>query len=241
MILNLSDKMRKSKTRILFILFFMTFNVLSLRAQHPLKTDSSHFELREARTSLTELKGQQDYQYGFEITPPVNSWWRKFMDSISKMYDDFFNDAVNGSYRKLLLILAIALALAYLFLRIFGFDFQSPFQRREKQIEMAYYSEKETIHGRDFRKEIEAAVGKEDFKLAIRLYYLRTLKTLSEKNLIAWQPNKTNRSYFHELKPAIQRDFGSLTDAFEYSWYGNFEVGKSDFDEIRAKFENFKV
>lgn len=230
-----------SKLKLLLFFFILAFNGPGLLAQDSLNIDSSRFEIRKPKTSLTELKGQKDYQYGFEITPPVNSWWRKLIDSISKMYDDFFNDAVKGSYRKLFLILVIALALAYLFLRVFGFDFTSPFQRKEKEIEMGFYSEKETIHGRDFRKEIEAAVSREDFKLAIRLYYLRTLKALSEKKLIAWQPNKTNRSYYHELKPAIQKEFGGLTDAFEYSWYGNFEVGKSDFDEIRMKFENFKI
>jgi hypothetical protein len=233
--------MLKSKLRFLLIFFLFTFNGSGLCAQGSLSVDSSRLEIREHRTSLTELKTRKDYQYGFEITPPLNTWWAKFINSVVKAYDDFFNDVSKGSYRKFFFILVITLALAYLVLRFFGFDVSSPFQRKEKNIEMGYYSEKETIHGRDFKKEIEAAINIEDFKLAIRLYYLMTLKTLADKNLIAWQPNKTNRSYYHELKPAVQKDFGSLTDAFEYSWYGNFEVGKSDFDEIKMKFENFKI
>ena len=46
----------------------------------------------------------------------------------------------------------------------------------------------------------EEALAAGNFSLAVRLYYLQVIKTLSEQNAIAWSREKTNRDYLHETR-----------------------------------------
>ena len=53
----------------------------------------------------------------------------------------------------------------------------------------------EDINKMDFEKRINDAVNNRDYRLAVRLYYLKMLKLLSDKKIIDWQINKTNSAY----------------------------------------------
>jgi hypothetical protein len=72
------------------------------------------------------------------------------------------------------------------------------------------------------------------------LLYLQNLKILTDKDLIAWQPNKTNRDYQYELIPALQQTFKHITDVFEYAWYGQLHVSANDFAELKEDVLNFQ-
>ena len=64
---------------------------------------------------------------------------------------------------------------------------------------------------------------------------------LADKNLIIWQPNKTDTDYLREIdKPGLKQSFKNITDIFEYAWYGNLSVAKDDFAEIQKEFMQFQ-
>ena len=92
----------------------------------------------------------------------------------------------------------------------------------------------------DLDKGIQAAIQRQDFRLAIRYLFSKSLKLLVAKELIKWQSNKTNRDYAFELKDeSLRSRFVQLSDLFEYTWYGNFVVGNQVFDTINAEFNQF--
>jgi len=93
----------------------------------------------------------------------------------------------------------------------------------------------------NFDAEIEKAISRHDFRLAVRLLYLKCLKQLSDKELIRWQIDKTNAAYIYELTDPVQKQtFGLLTRQFEFIWYGDFPIDKDTFSKINALFQNFK-
>jgi hypothetical protein len=103
------------------------------------------------------------------------------------------------------------------------------------------YSESlENIHDINFDGEIEKAVTQHNYRLAVRLLYLRCLKQLSDAELIKWQIDKTNSAYINELSNQEQRKvFKTLTLQFEYVWYGEFAIDAPVFKNINTLFQDF--
>ena len=107
---------------------------------------------------------------------------------------------------------------------------------------MPYDESVENIYAIDFNAEIDKAVTQQNYRLAVRLLYLRSLRQLADAGLIHWDVNKTNTIYINELANAEQRlAFKLLTRQFEYVWYGEFIIDAQIFTKITALFNNFKV
>ena len=99
----------------------------------------------------------------------------------------------------------------------------------------------ENINEMDFPKLIDEAVLKKQYRIAIRLQYLHTLKLLSEMKYIDWRINKTNLHYILEMqsKPS-SAVFSSLTNIFDWVWYGDFSIQEMEYEQYRETFENYK-
>ena len=103
-----------------------------------------------------------------------------------------------------------------------------------------YHELTEDIHQMDFDKLISDAVSKTQYRSAVRYLYLKTLKELSDKNLITWKTDKTNRDYSNELRPSsIGSQFNEITFLFDYSWYGNALLNDTSFNTIKDSFDKF--
>jgi hypothetical protein len=92
----------------------------------------------------------------------------------------------------------------------------------------------------DFEDLLDKAIREGEYKLAVRIYYLRTIRFLSDKEFIQWRRNKTNGSYVIEMagKPG-GKEFAFLTTIYEHVWFGDFEVKPDTFNLISAYFKQF--
>ncbi|MBA3901751.1 MAG: hypothetical protein H0X62_16375 [Bacteroidetes bacterium] len=96
------------------------------------------------------------------------------------------------------------------------------------------------IHLVNFDALVEEAVTEGHYRLAVRYLYLKSLKGLSEKNMISWKSEKTNHDYLKELRTsAIRPMFSEITYWFDYSWYGNSGLNESGYANIKGSFEKF--
>jgi hypothetical protein len=99
----------------------------------------------------------------------------------------------------------------------------------------------EDIFELNYDKEIAAAIDAQNFRLATRLMYLRTLKELSDRELIQYKNEKTNSDYLFQLSGTkYYRDFFRLTRDFEYTWYGAFALSAEAFAIVQKDFSSFK-
>jgi hypothetical protein len=186
---------------------------------------------------LEELRKDRDFQYQDDPTPPANpaakwiNWFfRKLRDLFySPSYENFWQYAILATVVGLVLFLLYkAGILAYVF------------PNRVPSATTDYIVGQENIHEIDFDETINLALAGGDYRLAIRLQYLHTLKTLSVKKLIDWKPNLTNQRYVQELKKyPFQADFLQLTRYFEFAWYGDFKISKSSYEEMKAFSRSF--
>ena len=99
----------------------------------------------------------------------------------------------------------------------------------------------ENIFSLDYEKEIQKAVNDNNYRLAIRLWYLRILKEMADKNIIQYKHERTNRDYLDQLNDtSYYNGFFRLTRNFEYSWYGQFPLQADTFQLLQKDFQTFK-
>ncbi len=160
------------------------------------------------------------------------------------MKNAHFNGTWLGVLLTLLKYLIYAAALAFLvfvIVKAFGIDPINLLRGNSKRIDIPYSEAIEDINAIDFDDELEKALAQNNYRLAVRLLYLRSLKQLSDLQLIHWQIDKTNSTYVNELAdPSQKQVFSLITRQFEYVWYGNFSIDKDAFVNISRLFQDFK-
>ena len=78
------------------------------------------------------------------------------------------------------------------------------FNKNPKKVAEKLIYEDEDIHETDLEALLKKAITNKDYRLAIRYYYLISLRELSNKKIIAYHKEKTNSEYIFEIFPSIE-------------------------------------
>ena len=117
------------------------------------------------------------------------------------------------------------------------------FWKKQKSVNNTTQSlefDNEDIHQLDIDSLLQAALTSNNFRLATRYYYLKTIKTLSDLKYIDFQIEKTNSDYLLEIdNENIIPDFSYLSYIYSYIWYGEFKVDAIRFKRIEDKYQSF--
>ena len=98
-------------------------------------------------------------------------------------------------------------------------------------------NEQEDIFHLSYHKLIQKAEKEQEYRIAIRLMFLQTLKLLSDTNTIHYQPDYTNLHYLQQLHQSkYYNDFSKVSRSYEYAWYGKFDVSQERYAAIKNDF-----
>ena len=186
---------------------------------------------------LRDIQGDRAYRYGTDV-PPTASAWDRFLAWFWYKVGELLRTKAYRNVGQYVLLAAIAGLVIWL---LYKADvLANIFPKRAKDTGLGYETLDENIHQINFDDRVAQAVENRNYRLAVRLLYLQTLKNLADSGLIRWQPDKTNRQYAHELTGNPKRlRFEQLTTQFEYAWYGDFPVDENRFGTIRDQFKQF--
>ena len=232
------------KTVILFVfIFFKTNPIVALLPKENYENyaqDSSKITVRKPLESkMSVLRKSKDYQYTVQQSQVIDTWWKRLLRRFFNWFNSLFTGVGNPTFWKTAAYVFIASVVVYVTLKLMGVDF-SGLYRRKNNNEIPYETLGENIHAIDFADSIAEAIAQKDYRLAVRLYYLKALKELTDREMIDWRINKTNRSYVYELNsPTLRPDFERITLQFEYAWYGDFPVDETQFLNIKNQFLTF--
>ena len=96
----------------------------------------------------------------------------------------------------------------------------------------------EYIHETDLDRFLREALAASNWPLAVRLYFLQTIKQLSEKEAIVWSKEKTNRDYLREMRShRLSTQFRDATRQYERVWYGNQPITSEAFARLEPEFK----
>lgn len=188
---------------------------------------------------LEAMRASEDFQYYTEVQAG-NTFWERIKRKLSNWLQEVFYEGRASGFWEILLYLLLAGTIAYIIIKLQNVDVARLFGRKTASTVVPYEVFEENIHELDLQALIQEAVAQHDFRKAIRLHYLQSLKLLTDRGLIHWKPGKTNRSYVSEIEqPSLRQEFEQLTSMFEYVWYGGAALGDGLFNSARTEFIQF--
>lgn len=187
---------------------------------------------------LNKYKASSDFQY-VRNKPEVLTWWDRLKQWILQKIVDAIHYSTETNLGRALLILLVIAFIIYAAYKMIGADKTGLWAKKSAGLHLPDLTN-EDIHSIDFDELINEAVSKNSYRLAIRLWYLKTLRNLSGKDFINWKPGKTNYEYVAELAPTqYEASFKSLTRNFEYTWYGETAVTMDEYEALKEQFISF--
>lgn len=136
-----------------------------------------------------------------------------------------------------ILIVVVVLGLAGL---IFFLFFNAPVNKNNRKITQDLGSVIPTeIPKTELELMLERAIKKEDYREAIRVYFIFIIRGLIVKDWIDWEKEKTNISYLTEMRNnPLNAEFESTVSVYEIVWYGQRELTKEEYKTLEPRFEN---
>jgi len=194
-------------------------------------------------------KKYKDEDFNYTTIKPKESLWDRMMRKLRKTLESIFGEmdplkatSITETIVRLLAILVIGFILYFLIRYIVGKDGSWIFGKKNKKLNIQTGDLHENIHEINFPESILQFEKQKDFRSAIRYHFLFVLKKLSDKKLIDWNPEKTNRDYFYELKNENSKEnYRKLAHIFDHVWYGEFKINESDYQYFKNQFLNSEL
>lgn len=231
--------MKNKRLFFLLILLVNFFTFSSNAHETGIKIDSVPQNIRTINKDYKE-KYLNDSAYDYSYEPSLLTRIKQWM--ISKIIE-FFNTSDVDAMKifrtiKLIFYVLILLGVIYILIKIFlNKEVRWIFKRKPDSGKTDYNNDIEQISAVDFKEMIEKAVSDENYRLAIRYYYLLLLKSLDKDSLIRYDVEKTNYDYQEELSGSpFSEDFKRASYYYSYIWYGEFLIGEEEYKATSSVF-----
>lgn len=188
-----------------------------------------------------------DIVFNYNTTKNKMGWWTNFKQSIINFIQSLLNETntkkatqITDYTIKGIAITIFLLVLFFIFKAIINKEGTWVFGKSSDKNIIPITDVATNIHGADFKTLISQAESTNNYRLAIRYYYLWLLRSLNEKELIDYDPEKTNSDYKNELETSeLSKQFDYTSYLYNYIWYGEFDVDQAQFEKSKRAFTNF--
>ena len=233
---------------LIYILFFFIFNV-GFSQQDSLVVNydkSSSIKIKKFdEEQIASYKKNSDFDYiiydsGTSLISELKHWAKRILEKILAY--------ILGAKKAIgvvafifkmvpyLVLAAIIVLLVRLFLKI---NTKKLSVNQTENTEVIFSEESDIIKNANIQDLIKKAIIQNNYRLAVRYYYLLVLQKLEEKEMIVWEQQKTNEDYIKEINhKTITKKFKDLTQLYDFVWYGNFEINELEFTQVVSNFNS---
>jgi len=193
-----------------------------------------------ADQKISELKSNPDFDYK-EPPTVAESLWDRFLQWIGQFFRALFEGATSTNWGRVFIYAAAFVGFMIIILMILRVNAFRIFYSGADRGTITPSLFHENIHEMDFDKLIQEALDNKKYREGIRLIFLHSLKILTDKQFIRWQPGKTNHDYVAELNSGeLKTNLNELSFYFDYAWYGNFQIKEEAFTKTQELFHSLK-
>jgi len=232
------------KQYILLVLFTVLLSSEG-QASYVLSTHQSPENQHQFDENFKDKYSGRKYKYEGKETidenlNPVDAEGSKYQNADPNIREenDYNENSFNLSFINYVFIFALIAAVVYLLYILFNEGSSGLFSSRGQQ-KLNNFNEitSETIENIDVLSLIDNAEKEQDFRLAIRYYYILVLKTLSLKKLIIIEDDKTNSEYLNEIAHLkFSNHFAYTSYLYNYIWYGEFPLNIDQYYTAKQSF-----
>ncbi|WP_047547243.1 hypothetical protein [Psychroserpens sp. Hel_I_66] len=212
--------------------------------QDSVYVDTEPIEKREY-DNLKEKYNDDEFIY--ERTVDNSGWWTRFKQWLSDFIKNLFDinsDAkaanITDIALKIFYVVIFLLVVYFIVRAIINKEGNWIFGKSSDKSIIPVTDIENNIYETDFKTLIAEAENENNYRLAIRFYYLWLLKTLSEKEIIDYDVEKTNSDYFIEIaNEDTKKEFSYTSYLYNYIWYGEFDIDQPQFEKAKKAFTQF--
>ncbi|MFL5754082.1 MAG: DUF4129 domain-containing protein [Bacteroidia bacterium] len=229
-----------SLPRIFF--FIISFLLIQQKGQAlAIRKDTSSISLHKpAPEKEREIFSDSKFNYKKDLTYSESPTDRFFAWLLRKLFGAATHENANTFWAIIRIALIVALAVLLAFL-LFKTEIRKLFSGKPAETSVNFSDVPENINELNIDGLINEALQKRNYRLATRWWYLKLLKHLSRKELIAWKPYKTNFDYYYELSPEIlKHEFRTVSSVYEHVWYGDFTIDEKIYSQSVEQFRQFE-
>lgn len=201
---------------------------------------------KEMRSSYEKYYQGEDFDY--TVTKPQKSLMERISAKFHRFLESIFGNiprnigVVMTKVLEVLAVVVVALALYFIIYYMVLGNGNIFFGKKNHKVEIKTGNWQENIHEINFSQMILQYEQNHDYRSAVRYQYLYVLKKLTDRKLIEWNSEKTNKDYVTELShKELKNEFQELSYIFDYVWYGEIAIQKEDYRYFKAKFNDFKI
>lgn len=188
-------------------------------------------------------------EFDYSTSKPRESFFEKLQRKIIKIIESIFGKtSVNSSGEitkvliRLFAILLIGFLLYFIIKYLLGKDGSFIFGKKNKKLDIEAKELHENIHEINFPESIARFENNGDYRSAVRYQFLFILKKMSDRKIIVWNPEKTNKDYVAEVKEKhLKGEFSNLSYIFDYVWYGEFSIDKEAYSGFKQQYQSFNL
>jgi len=207
--------------RLLFILLVLL--CLNLEAQYS-----------ESNKEITTVEFEQlRAELGYDRTKRILRLRKKYIPKKPEEVETKPINPLSSMFFSLVAYAAILILVALIVYLIFSNV------RTDKKVDkvLGDMEEIEDIEDIDADKAYKAALAAGNYRVALRMQFIRFLQLLNSKEEISWEREKTNRDYHRELKGSdLRSNFRELATIYERVWYGEEPLDVQKFRIYDQKF-----
>ena len=230
------------------ILLFILTTSWAFSQQDSLTVEYDDSKLEVQQITKDDLKKyQDDKNFNYSEVAQEDSFLNKivlwFQNLVKKIFEWLFGVGnATGLLKFIFNILPyiILVFLVYLLIRFFlKVDSRTLITGQQNVATITFTEEEHILKNEDINVLIKNAIKQQNYRLAIRYYYLLALKKLSQNHIISWEQQKTNEDYISEIDAIkLKADFTNITRIYDYVWYGEFDIDALKFEALKSQFES---
>lgn len=240
------------------MIFIPALSLFAVKDTVRAKYDTAHMVVREpSMNAEEEIYSNDDFDYEEKVNKSSNEdgfFDRLFADLMRSLFEDVDDidfdpaqpggrrSAPNISWWSIFFIVVGGGLIVFFIIKATSAGgntlFKGKSKRKAETIDATL--EDVDIHAITYDDEIMKAVSRQDYRFAVRLWFLRSLKEMSDQNLISWKIDKTNSDYYYELSGSkLQKEFGSVSLLYDYVWYGEFKLNETRYREAEKELQEY--
>jgi hypothetical protein len=223
--------MNKNKIVLCIGLIWMLFSIPTLSFAQ----DSLKLERKFSTEIQKELADDEDFNYierkNFKLNQS-NGFWAWFRDLMNK----YFSTAYNNRVTEWIIYLIAFVIMIWVIIKLAMGSSNSAIELSNAGRNRLFEDLKEVDANFDFELAISAAIQDNDYNLALRYQFIKTLFHLEKQSLLRLRPGKTNRDYVKEIsKTILVEDFEPVSNIIEKVLYGGYILDLEDYKSANQK------